>query len=330
MLTTILIKTLIPCAVCAGGALSPVDRDRPLVLPAPADGDVLFTVWGTEPGAPAIPYAVHISLKGGRAVGANIPAVDWDGLIEIAVTPLIEKRFVPQKPKLIDSAEFTYASKPARAELYCGNGLSLMLAPRGGNAVYFDLGEGENGRLRVLDMGSARVLTVTAETERGGRIAVLGRDAEILLDEEGSAGAGIADGLPSVTDALRSVRGLERRTRFELKNGVFVSLERELGFFTHDEHIPGSEAERALAAAEDALIGTGTETEFMSEELKAGLGGAALKAFFGDYSKAFLYPVEEREGRVTVGLASEDGLVARPRRFVFAFEGGLISDIEEM
>lgn len=332
MLAALLIRSKAPCAVCTGGTFSLVTPREPLVIPAAPEGDVLMTVWDPEQNGEVFspPRLVRIRLEGGRPVYSNIPVVDWGDVTEAEVKMRSLRLAVSHRPELLDSADFIHASKPAKAELYSDNGLGLMLSPRGGQASYFGLGEGSNGRLRVLDMGSKRVLAVTADTAKGRRLIVLGPDAEILLDEEGTNEAGIYDGLPSVIDALDSVRGLEKRTRFELEREGFVRLEPEYGFFTHEERIPSDDARKALAAAEDAAFGLDKQTQFMAPELKESLGEGALKDFLGEYSRAMLHPMEEREGRVTVGLTAENGSVIRPRRFVFAFEDGLISDIEEL
>lgn len=331
MLTALIVKTVSPCAVSMGGAFSVAAPETPLVLPVPPDGDVFLSVWDAAPGDGAFtaPALIRIKLEGGRAMQANNTVIDWGDVLETVVAPLKTRLCVPKKPALLDTADFVYLSKPARAELYSDNGLGLALVPRSGAAAYFSLGEGENGDLRVIDLGSARVLVVTADTDSGTRVVAVGQDAEIMLDEKGSGGAGIADGLLYVVERLDSVRGLERRTRFEYVKGGFTALAPELGFFTRDRHEPANDAERAVAAAEDVLFGLMEGRGLLSEELSESLGEGSLGEFLGEFKRVFVHPIEEREGRVTLGLSLDEGPVLRPRRFVFVFENGLISDIEE-
>ncbi|MBO4383932.1 MAG: hypothetical protein J5854_00750 [Clostridia bacterium] len=304
----------------------------PLILPVGENGDVSFTVWGRgrrDGRAVPVPRFVGITIEDGRAVSSDIPVLNWGDVIEAEAEPFFIREPPKTDPGVLGTAETVFGGSRVRAELFYDNGLNIAYTRDGAPPVSVAIGEGENGSIRTLDAGSARYLVVRADVCGGKRLVILDGEGAVTLDVRG-ADADVVEGYPTVTERLGSVRGLERRTRFKLVKGTCKALPSELGFFTGEEHIPESDTERALSIAEDVLFGRESGWRaFLSEELSETLQNDSLKTFFGDYDAARPHPVEERDGRVTVGLYSKKDHIASPRRFLFVFEGGLLTDVEE-
>ena len=326
--STLIITSKVPCVIKHGDCFCSVEDGMPLVIPASGDGEQRFTVWSTETdrGLP-VPRLVSITLEDGKAVRANTPVIDWDGVIEAEAEPCFVKQTGNLRPELLDSGDFVYMGEPVRAELFYAGGLELNYTLRNGRKYSFWLGDGSGGRLRVLDVGSARLLSVLAKADDSERLIILDGEARILLDET-AENADILDGYPTVYEKLSSVRGLLRRTRFEYLGGEFKAQAKEIGFFDGAERIPSSNEEKALSIAEE--IGYGTDIRFfelVSEELRA---DGVLKDFLGDFTEARLCPVNEGDSRITIGLLKGEGVIRKPRRFVFVMKDGILTDVEEL
>ena len=288
------------------------------------DGELFFTVWGDgEDGMVPVPRFVRISPGTGEA---SVPTVDWGDVVEVCAGSIFVRGERRDKPRVLSSADFFLGDRRAKVELISEGGLNLAFTPAGGRTETYSIGEGKGGELSVFDVGSARFLSVKAATEAGERLVLLTRNAETALDVEGDA-AGITDGRPTVTERLDTVRGYERRTGYEFKNGGFHELGKEIGFFTREETEPSSDGERALSIAEELRLGTGRWRELLSEELASAQD--ELKGFLGEYDEARLHPLEEGEGRATVGLIKRDGNYAYARKFLFSFDNGKLTDIRE-
>ena len=318
---TIVITAKASCCVMAGGGFTRLERGEKLLLPAESTGENFFTVWGMDGALPALAY---IRTENGAAAEANIPVIDWGDVIEAEAAPIPREPFSPEKPTVADAVDYFLGERRARAELITGGGLSLALTPSGGRPEVFALGEGRGGSLRVLDVGSARLLAVRTETRAGERLIMLDNEAETLLDIEGDA-AIVEDGRPTAIKALPSVRGLERRERYEFTRGGFSALPLETGFFINKEREPENEAEAALSIAEE--IGLGWDERWKG---LVDFEPDTVRDFLGDFGEARLWPMEEKDGRVTVGLLEGESVIRRPRRLVFVMEKGRLSDIEEI
>lgn len=333
MLTSLILSSGTGCAVERGGCFYPVSKELPLILPAGENETAVFTVWGRMAGdlrEIPIPRFVRIAIENGKAVSSDVPVINWGDVLEAEAEPL----YVDVKPKIrpgiLDALEASFGGERIRAELFYDNGLNIAYYRDGARPVSMAIGEGESGKLRVLDVGSARFIAVRAAVPEGKRLVLLDREGVSVLDETGTD-ADVIEGFPTVTEALPSVRGLLRRTRFAFSKGAFTGLPPETGFFGKDEHIPASDAERAVSIAEELRIGYEERWRgLVYADLSEALEGDALKRFLGEYDAVRPHPVEEREGRVTVGLISKNGLVMTPRKFLFVFEGGLLTDVEEL
>ena len=326
-LKSLVISSKRPCAVFCGEGRFRLEGGSRTVIPAAPDSELFLTVWGEGEGI-QVPSLVYIRLEKGEAVRSNMPVIDWGDVLELSAEPVSIPTEPQGRPRLLDAAEAVFGGRSVKAELFEERGLFVALTPQGRSPASFALGEGRGGSLSVLDVGRERLLVVKTETGRGERLVVMSFEAEILLDAEGDRAA-VMDGRPTVIDRLGTVRGHERRTVYEFTGGRPVKLPEEIGFFEGAERIPASDAERALSIAEDVSLGTERWRELISPELAAGLGGNEMKEFLGDFSAARLYPLEEPEGRATVGLTDGKGPVMRPRRLVFTFSKGLVADVEE-
>ncbi|MCR5611683.1 MAG: hypothetical protein K6F68_07665 [Clostridiales bacterium] len=333
VLTSLILTSGCGCSVERGGNFYGVSDPVPLILPALENETVFITAWGrkdSRAGFIPVPRLISIVIENGMAVSSDVPVINWGDVIEAEAEPLFIRESPKTGPGILDTAEISFGEGRVRAELFYDNGLNIAYSRDGARPVSVALGEGESGSLRPLDVGSARYLTVKAVTRDGQRLIILDRDAVTALDARGNE-AFVADGYPTVIERLRSVRCLERRTRFSFEKGGFAAMPAELGFFRRGEHIPESDAERAVSIAEELILGYEDRwRELLAPELADALQGDTLKNFLGEYDSVRAHPVEEREGRVTVGLFEKTDSVMTPRKFLFVFEGGLLSDVEEL
>ena len=104
----------------------------------------------------------------------------------------------------------------------------------------------------------------------------------------------------------------------------------ETGFFTHEEVRPDNDADTALSFFEELKFGFAPGWRSALSEGLEGAGEGELRDYVGEYSSAAVYPVEEPQGAVTVGLMEGGGMIARPRRFSLSFRDGRITDITEL
>lgn len=332
MLSSLVLTAALPCAVLREGVCHTVSRESPLVIPAAEGKEICFTLWGEEEeeGRVAVPKLVRIRISE-SGTKTNVPLTDWGDVIEAELAPL----FVPAqrsfRPLLIDTAEVRQADgKRVKAELFTDGGLVLAVTKQGGAPAVFGLGEGFGAELGVLDVGSARIFTVKAVTPEGQRLIAVNTNAETVLDAA-SDSVGIYEGRPVAIEKLGTVRGHEKRTAYEFEKGIFSALPEETGFFSAEEKQPENDAEKALSLCQEVGLGLGESfRSFLDPALSSSLPEGSLAGFLGDFRRALLYPLEERNGRVTVGLVREEGAAARPAKFVFCFENGLIADICEI
>ena len=158
---------------------------------------------------------------------------------------------------------------------------------------------------------------------------LIDRNADVLLSVEGDH-AELTEGYPTIYYDLKTVRGYQRRVRYEYLNGRFAEASNDIGFFTTTPRELLNNADRALCLVEELKLEKPEWKNLMSSELAAESTQNALAEFFGPYHHAAAYPVEEPEDRVTIGLFDGTNGIQRPRKFLFRFERGLVSDIEEL
>lgn len=332
-MTSLVFSSEEPCIIGAGGAFCAISASFPLVMPCADDHELFFTVWaqndkGSENGVP-IPVMHRIRISGGAADTVTLPVVDWGGVIEIPVRPLFLPAGGQAPPMLLSSIGWRYDGRPARAELFRDDGLRLAVVSEGREPVSFALGAGDTGSLRLFDVGSARLLVVLAIARGSERLIMLDQNAGVLLDVSGDR-ASIEDGFPTVTQRMGTVRGHARKTRFEFSGGAFVKLPESVVFVEGEPNEPANETQRALAAVQETALGFESAAEFFEPGLARKAGEEGFKSFFGSFDEARPYPMELREGEAIVGLITNDGPIARPKKFLFAFSGGLITDAEEL
>ena len=303
----------------------------PVLTPFFSSGEIGFSVWGSGDRSGSIPIPVlhRIRIGDPGSIAGTVPMIDWGDVIEAGVEPLYFRPYVQTEPRPMGSVQYYFGDAKAKAELYVDGGLRLALTPRGGEAFSIPLGPGTEGRMQLMDVGRETVLAVIASCGDRMRLILLNKNAEILLEETGTF-AGIADGYPCTYEMLGTIRGHERRKRFEYANGSFAPKDESIGFYHAAEREPESDAERAIDLIERLRFGIEGWRGAMTSELAEGTTESELAAFLGDYDRAAVYPMEEPGGRVTIGLISGDDNPAHPRKFVFVFSDGLLTDIEEL
>lgn len=329
---TVMLTARNACYVFFGGTGYLLTRDAPLMLPAARGTELVFTVWSAEPneiGRVSIPAAQRITIGEDGNISSSVRTVDWGGVIEAELEPYSIEAPCFEDPLLLDKADFYFGERRASAELYRDNGLRLALTPRGGETFSFPIGKASEGRLSLYDTGGSRLLSVWAK--RGGRerLVMLNARAETVFDAEADL-ARIEDGFPTLLTRLGTVKGHEKRERYEFRDPGFTLYSRDTGFFTHSAGVPSGDAQKALSIAEELRLGVYDGAEFLTPKLAGELGSDSLRAYFGDYTGEKLYPAEEPSGRVTLGLFGEDSYFAAPRRFLFEFANGLVSDVREL
>lgn len=238
-----------------------------------------------------------------------------------------------------------------KVSLYRDDGLRLMVE-ESGREKGFIIGEGENGSLKMLDAGFERFIIChavgckdcDAGSEKHEKLIVLNDAFEHFGTVSGSS-CFIEDGLLTAIDELGTALGHQSRRRYELcasglrpigesersgetegeyQNEMAIG---EVGFFTHPQRRPDSDAETALALLECLLLGRENEAlSLLTSDLKRGLDFDGLCKFFGDFDEARTAPFATEEHLAIVG-AVHCGCV---KAFGFDFENGLISDVSEL
>ena len=322
-----------PCGIDFGGAYVRIDTQASFALPySKVNGELLFSVWPCgEYDETTIPVpALHaISFKDGRAESGSLSIIDWGDIIEAAVEPKLYRVPRREEPRLLDTMDFGFENGRARAELYTDSGLRLSVTPRTGERFSLALGSGTGGRLNDYDIGSKRLLTVSATEEEKERLILLNEKLEKVLDICGKR-ARIEEGAPVLYEDLCTVRGHERRTVYELIGGAFRQSKTETGFFGGEAHEPKGASEAALAFMEELRLGLEGWDELLHGGELEGASKEELIEFFGEYGAELAYPAEEPEGRATIGLINEKARCVYPRKFLFMFLHGRLMDINEL
>ena len=330
--TTLILSSERETFVCLGPAAYAVSNGIPLFVPVERDGELCFTLWssGEENGAYFAAPAFHrIVLENGRAAESTFPIFDWDGVIEGVLKPLLIPIPTADKPMLLDKADYFYGDKKAFAELYRDNGLRLALTPSGGDTFSFPIGKGEEGRLSLIDTGRTRLLTVNAKAGIKERLVIIDPRADIVFEGEADT-ARITEGYPTLTHELDTVRRHQLIERYSLNSSGTVLFDRRIGFFTREAEPPKGDAQTALSVVQEIGLGVYDFSYGISDELAGETDIDQLKEYFGEFDRERLYPAEEGEGRVTVGLIKGEGRIIKPKRFLFEFSEGLITDIREL
>lgn len=331
---TLIITAENACTVCFGSGATFLRRGESVLLPCASSTELFFTVWGvSDPDREdsiSIPALYRVTMTDGRISGSTARAIDWGDAAEIGVSPAYMPAPLPDRPKLMAEIDFVYRGRRARAELVSDGGAKLLILPEGLEPLSLPLGTAERGELRILDVGSARLLTVILGSSGKERIIAVSSEGETLLDEAGDT-AQIDDGAPAVTNLLGTVRGHEKRTRYEFVRGTFIKTSETVGFFGKPRSVPSSYPETALALVQELRLGVFEKSDYrFAGALKDGVDETSLRDFLGEYLAEALYPYPQPEGKAVVGLISDTGLIRRPRRFLFAFEDGALVDIDEL
>lgn len=334
LMPTLIITARSPCTVCFGGGASFLGRGESVLIPCAPDSENFFTVWGVSGYETldklAVPVLHRVTLTGGRITGSSAPALDWGEAAELTVGPEFVPAIVHGSPMLMAQTDFLFRERRSKVELISDGGAKLVFFPDGMDPLSLSLGDGEEGELRTVDVGSARLLAVKLAADMEERLVIVTHEGETILDVSGSK-ASIEDGAPTVTEYLGTVRGHEKRTRYEYERGGFRKTEESIGFFERPAREPASCAETALALAEELRLGVYRPEYYrFAGALAGGVEEGSLREFFGAYSDESRCPFALPEGKAQVGLISETGIIRRPRKFLFAFDGGAITDIDEI
>ena len=322
-----------PCYIDFGGAFYLISPEEPLAVPYNKidPSGLVFTVWGSgnvPEGKLAVPALHRIAFEEGRAAGDTIRTVDWGDITEAEVEPLFIPLEQREEPRLIDSLEIPYSGGGAKAELYTDNGLRLLITPREGEQFSIALGEGSGGRLFRYDIGPERLTAVRMKSENRERLILLNGMLEKVLDVSGTQ-ALIEDGAPAVYEELGTIRGHRRKTNYELSGGAFKKKRELTGFFGREPNEPAGASAKALALVQELRLGIeGWNAPLIGGPLEDA-SREELQGFLGEYDSELAYPAEEPEGRATVGLVKGGGVRLYPKKILFEFVNGVITDIKE-
>lgn len=294
-----------------------------------------------EPDTQLFPVTRKIETRDGKVSATRSPELEvcaWqNGVYEVAlkVGRIRERRPQPE-PHTVALLDWREDGRLIRLTLYYENGLklfaeegsrvlcSMALSAAAGEAVTAEI----SGEMRLLDVGSARLLAVKAGIGRRERLLLLDSDMLLKLDISGD-GAGIDDGRPYRLTRLDSSLGHERRTRYEFIKDEFVELREETGFFSHIPDLPASDRQTAVAFLDAVRLGFREEAlGYLSTELARSLDFQSLCEFFGSFT-AIRSPRAD-DGGSLMGLLypGRDG-ITEVKVFRFEFEGGRISNIGE-
>ncbi|MBR3382326.1 MAG: hypothetical protein IKG85_04740 [Clostridia bacterium] len=318
------------CVMHIFGEYVGLTRGVPAFFPVPGECEIFFSLWGGAGSGSRIlvPSLERVVLEGGGIRSSTCPALDWGDVMEVFPDPMRELRIPGAEPKSFGAVDIDSNGRRVRAELFRDTCMRIAFSGSTGEDYTVALGEGEAGSISVIDVGSRRLLCVVLSREEGERMIVLTASGEITGEISGFR-TYMKSGEAHRIIKLPSVRGFERRTVFELRDGAFREKNEEIGFFTGEEHVPGNESETAVSFIEELDLGLDDWKERLCPDLREELDAAALKDFFGSHARAVPYPVEEPDGTATVGLTGSGGGVMKPERFVFGFDEGMIFDITE-
>lgn len=290
-------------------------------------------------------------------IGAAIRVVDWScesesGSISDRIYELIpeytrkERRLEAEQ---LDRLEYERNSgKSAEVFLYRDCGLRLGIHENGQERGYI-LGSGEDGKLRIVDAGFARLLAVhlkgcikknaSDDSETGAeRLCLFNEDFELFGEISGDR-LYFEDGYLVAINELGTVLAHQQMLKYEIAaDGVrLVYTEAsngepdecaagEIGWFTHPKQHAKTNEDAALALMECILIGREDGAmALLSPSLAYGLDFEGLFEFFGDFDEARKMPCFAKNGSPVIGAVREN----RAKAYAFDFENGLINDISE-
>ncbi len=318
-----------PASAVYCGAVCTCSPDSPAIFPLlalPERQELFFELW-PAPKAHLIPVPeMHcIVLEAGRPVISDIPLVDWGAVIEAEPVPGYRRDIDDRSYTVLSSAEYS----GGEAQLILHGGFAELSFYRRGAYKTIPIGRTEKGKVRTVDFGSAVLLCVETSYEGGETLSIFGADRQPMLIFSGDL-ARIVNGVPTSIVRLDRVSGHERRRAYDLKGGSFEITEDETGFFTSARRAPASEQEAALMLFESAKLGMDDEVSLLiAPELRSELTSSALIEFTGPFDRVLLYPFEEPEGSVTVGLCTDSSPIMHPRIFKVLFSDMLAVDIRE-
>lgn len=322
----LIIYTQQRCTLSVNGIFRKLDKGESVSLPVAGTGEQFITVF-PENGR-CIPYTAYLKLEEGEVAESSEQTVCWGDVTELFLRECETQTFFDAEPVLFGSAEFVINGEASSIELYRENGMKLALTGRNGERYYIPLGRAEGGKLGVIDVGSGRLLWIklSGRTEKLCFMDGEGRLSEVITGDC----VGVENGAAYSITGIKSIRGFERRTAYELTALGPKRMGEETGFFTHEGLLPECEPETALSFIEELELDFADWRDRLSTELRTECTREDLLGFFGNSESKAIYPLESPEGRAVIGLIRSREQVSRPCRFRFIFEEELITDIVEL
>lgn len=310
----------------------------------PLCAELLFSCSGIE-------LALTGECPGIRVIDWSIETNDGTEFERIyELIPECQRRGHSLESKQLDRLEFERdGGERTEVVLYRDCGLRLSIIENGVERGLI-LGSGEDGELRLIDAGFARLIIVhlkgcpncisAFESEDDNERLMLFNERFELSGEIHGDRLFIEDGYLIAVNELGTVLAHQQRLKYEISaDGLricsgFVLQEDavdaaigEIGFFTHPKRENMTDEETALALMECTLLGREDETmSLLSPTLADGLDFAALTAFMGDFDEARKAPFSKRNSAPIIGAVKE----GRAKAYAFEVENGLINDISEL
>ncbi|MEL7609956.1 MAG: hypothetical protein AAGU74_10655 [Bacillota bacterium] len=336
VLPMLIIRSDVPSLIEVNGRLQgEIAPDGYLAMPLSDTGDYYVCAIPLMDDRDVRRFSVtrKLSLNEGALTSPIIGDVDlctWPGgVYEMKICPgSFQADRTQAFPYTICVLEWQREEQTHTITLYYENGLRLSAEEQGRVIAGYSLGDGTGGTLSLLDVGDDNLLLVRIGTRRGERMLALDFNLSPLLEIEGDT-VYVDEGCPSAVKRLDTLLKHEERTRYEYRDGQFLALSPEIGFFTHPPERPGDNLSLAIAFCEAVRENQREEAlSYLASDLVNTLNFDDIRSFFGDFS-CCRPTFSDRSGKL-LGLIYQSGEQLKSAQlFSFEFENGLISDVSE-
>ena len=274
-----------------------------------------------------------LAFKGGNLCepeAEDVKVCAWPGgVYELELFPgaFPEKKILPF-PYVIEEVCWREGTRELCCILYFENGLKLSVEESHRILAGYSFGDGREGKLTLLDMGEERVLLVKSSSETQQRLTAFHFSGEVIMDLFADEVC-VEEGCPAAIQRLGTLKGHERRRKYDLKNGVFIQAVEEIGFFTRAEPEVKDMREVAICFCEAVREGFFEEAEkYLDDSILTGLDLVEVQEFIGDFV-CCRTPFSDPSGSLLGLIRKGEGRIEKTDLYRFTFENGKIANIEK-
>lgn len=326
----------VPCALFVNGALVGQSADQP-VLPVSPDGMVYISALPicTDRGLSVYPLTVCFSLFGGLP---NTPVhgcrlyIGADGVIDVALSPLLLPQPPDTQPHTVDRALYTFNKHPHAATLYCDNGWRIAIED-----IYNDIllichaiRDFTFGHVQIVRCFTNADVHITGDGPIGPRsLLFTPMDGRYVLIADEYAQSVAGDHALVCTQPLLDTVGHEKRYTLTLQDNQPLLSEPVYGFFSKSFNAPDTPAAVCAALCEAVQLSLLDEAlSCLSPELGEGMTISDLSGFFGPFDHVHSVA---GEGPCTLSLAyvSYENVYSL-QSYICEMDGARVSNITPM